>query len=95
MNIGLELLHVLGLRDRRNWGNEFHTGMTLAGKPFRTLLRLLNGRPSDRVKGWDFERADDRRVGWQKCLQWAVVGETMQFVEEDETRYCAAVLKGG
>ena len=37
----------------------------------------------------------DRSLGWQKGLEWAVVGETMQFVEEGETSYCAAVLKGG
>ena len=37
----------------------------------------------------------DRSLGWQKGLEGAVVGETMQFVEEGETSYCAAVLKGG
>ena len=37
----------------------------------------------------------DRSLGWQKGLEWAVVGETVQFVEEGETSYCASVLKGG
>ena len=37
----------------------------------------------------------DRSLDWQKGLEWAVVGETMQFVEEGEISYCVAVLKGG